>query len=191
MKKIATIIAAMLVMVSVADAQTKFKQSPESSIAVNGTSNVHDWTMNATNPTCEATFVLNENGDITSIQALSFSMQVKSLKSDKSGLDKNAYNTLNADKFDKITYTMLSAAPVKVNGNQYTITTTGNMVVAGATFKTDLVTTCVKNTNGTFTCTGTKPVKMTDFKIEPPTFMFGAMKTGDEVSIDYTINLKK
>jgi polyisoprenoid-binding protein YceI len=118
-------------------------------------------------------------------------MQVKTLKSDKTSMDKNTYNTLNADKYDKITFNMLSASPVKASGKEFVIATSGNLVVSGVAQKVDLTTTCVKNANGTFTCTGTKAVKMSDHKIDPPSFMFGAMKVGDEVNIDYTINLKK
>jgi len=191
MKNILKTILVLLVITTVANAQTKFNQTPESAIKVDGTSNMHDWTMNAANPTCVATFNLKDNGDITSVQALSFSMQVKTLKSDKTSMDKNTYNTLNADKYDKITYTMLSASPVKASGNQFEISTAGNLTVSGVSKKVDLVTTCVKNANGTFTCTGTKAVKMSDHNIDPPSFMFGAMKVGDEVVINYTINLKK
>jgi hypothetical protein len=191
MKRMMKIILMFLVITTVANAQTKFKQTPESAVKVLGTSNMHDWEMNATNPTCEATFTLNEAGDITAVQVLTFTMQVKTLKSDKTSMDKNTYNTLNADKYDKITFNMLSASPVKASGKEFVIATSGNLVVSGVAQKVDLTTTCVKNANGTFTCTGTKAVKMSDHKIDPPSFMFGAMKVGDEVNIDYTINLKK
>ncbi len=181
----------LLVLSTIAQAQTKFKQTPESAMKIDGTSNMHDWTMNAVNPTCDATFVLNENCDISALQALSFSMLVKSIKSDKTSMDKNTYNTLNADKYDKITYTMLTASPVKTSGKEFVITSTGNLTVSGVTQKIDLTTSCTKNSNGTYTCTGTKAIKMSDHKIDPPAFMFGAMKVGDEVNVTYTINLKK
>lgn len=191
MKKLIKIILALFVMVLIANAQTSFKQMPDSNIKINGTSNLHDWTMEASNPACEATFTLNDKGDLTAINSLKFSVVVKTLKSDKSGLDKNAYNALNADKHDKITYTMTSAGPVKASGNSFEVKTTGNLSIAGTTQRVELTTVCVKNANGTYTCTGSQPLKMTDYKVEPPTFMFGAMKTGNEVSIDYIINLKK
>ncbi|MEQ8470353.1 MAG: YceI family protein [Marinoscillum sp.] len=35
--------------------------------------------------------------------------------------------------------------------------------------------------------TGSVSIKMTDFNISPPTAMFGTMKTGDEVTIEYKI----
>ncbi len=191
MKVILKTIVIVLLATSIGQAQTKLKQTTGSKIQVDGTSSMHDWTMNGSNPSCEATFILDENGGITSVNALRFSMQVKALKSSKSGLDKNAYSTLKADKFDKITYTMISATPVQANGNSFVIKTTGNLVVAGVTKKTDLQTTCTKNSNGTYTCTGTKDLKMTDFNLEPPSFMFGAMKTGDELIIKYEIILSK
>jgi hypothetical protein len=34
---------------------------------------------------------------------------------------------------------------------------------------------------------GSKKVKMTDFNISPPTAMLGTLKTGDEVTISFTL----
>ena len=72
MKVIIKTIVIVLLAAGIGQAQTKFKQTSGSKIQVDGTSSMHDWTMNGTNLTCEATFLLNENGGINSVNALKF-----------------------------------------------------------------------------------------------------------------------
>jgi hypothetical protein len=46
--------------------------------------------------------------------------------------------------------------------------------------------------NGELQLTVSKKLKMTDFKMEPPTAMMGTIKVGDEVTVifDVTVNTK-
>ena len=50
---------------------------------------------------------------------------------------------------------------------------------------------CVVSADGALTCTGTHQLNMTDYSVKPPTFMFGAMKTGDAVTLAFTMIYKK
>jgi hypothetical protein len=50
---------------------------------------------------------------------------------------------------------------------------------------------CVVNKNKTITCTGSDKLKMSDYQVKPPSFMLGAMKTGDAISLDFTMVFKK
>jgi hypothetical protein len=34
-------------------------------------------------------------------------------------------------------------------------------------------------------------IKMSEYNVEPPSFMFGAMKTGDEITVKFNVTLKK
>ena len=45
--------------------------------------------------------------------------------------------------------------------------------------------------DSTITCTGTYNLTMTDYGVEPPSFMFGAMKTGDALTFEYNVVYKK
>jgi hypothetical protein len=38
-------------------------------------------------------------------------------------------------------------------------------------------------------CKGSKKIKMTDFNVEPPSFMFGSVKTGDEITVTFDVTL--
>ena len=42
---------------------------------------------------------------------------------------------------------------------------------------------CTVNKDESITCTGTNKMNMTDYNVKPPTFMAGAMKTGDAITL--------
>jgi hypothetical protein len=44
--------------------------------------------------------------------------------------------------------------------------------------------------DGGVTFTGSKKLKMTDYKIKPPTALMGTLTTGDDIEIVFTITLK-
>jgi hypothetical protein len=58
--------------------------------------------------------------------------------------------------------------------------------VAGTTRETDVSADVKYNAaEKSYTVTGTKKLKMTDYDVKPPSFMMGAVKTGDEISISF------
>lgn len=45
----------------------------------------------------------------------------------------------------------------------------------------------VVNKDGSITFKGTYKLKMADYGVEPPSFMFGAMSTGDAITLDFDV----
>ncbi|TZF86244.1 YceI family protein (plasmid) [Pedobacter sp. BS3] len=154
-------------------------------IKVLGTSNLHDWDMKAQTFTCDAQFTFKA-GELSDISQLDFTLPVKNLKSKETSMDGRAYKALKAEQFNKISFKLNTA---DVSGQ--TIKATGNLTIAGVTKNIALNATARVNADGSVTCTGSKKIKMTDFKIEPPTFMMGALKTGDEVTIEFALKFNK
>ena len=64
------------------------------------------------------------------------------------------------------------------------MTTSGYLTIAGTKKLIDL-TFDAKVTGDKITLTGDHQTKMTDFKVDPPTAMFGTITTGDEVNIKF------
>jgi len=50
---------------------------------------------------------------------------------------------------------------------------------------------CHANPDGSIACSGSQQIKMTDYQIKPPSFMLGALKTGDALTINFSLTLKK
>ena len=167
-------------------AQSIYKVSPNSTIKVIGTSNIHDWEMKANAFTCEGNFELKSN-QLVDLKSLSFSLPITNLKSKESLLNSRAYKALKAEEFSKITFKLTTATVVPA---QKLIKSTGNLTIGGVTNVVTLNSVYTINVDKSLTCKGSKDLKMTDFKIKPPVFMLGALKTADAITIDYVLNLK-
>ncbi len=160
-------------------------------LVVSGTSTMHDWDMKSAKSTCTAVFEFNNAGQITGLTALSFSTPVNSLKSEHTAMDNNAYKALKIDKNPTITYTLASVSVTPAAGGTSTVKCTGKLSIAGATLNQDVVAVCKPNADNTITVTGSRTISMKDFNMEPPTFMLGTIKTGNDVVLKFTLVLKK
>ena len=157
---------------------------------LSGTSTLHNWAMSTKEFKGDAQLgMVSEK--ITSLKSLTFSLAVLDLKSDKKGLDKNAYKALKAGQYKYISYTLLSATLSHESGNKFQIKAQGHLSIADVTKEVDMDVFCVVNKDATITCTGSNLLAMSDYQITPPSFMMGAMKTGDAITLDFTIVYKK
>lgn len=168
----------------VATAQTNFRQTAEASVTIAGTSTMHDWTMTSKDVNCQADFVLNADGAPTQLQRLSVTIPAESLKSHKDGMDKNAYKALKTSQHKTISFQLGNAT---VQGNN--ITASGNLTISGVTQKIELQATCLTQADKSIRCTGKKDLNMTDYQVEPPTFMFGSIKTGNAITLTFDVKL--
>lgn len=160
-------------------------------ITIFGTSTMHDWDMKSSLGKCEATMIMS--GDkLTSVSALAFSVTSETLKSSKgSMMDKIAYKALKTKESPVISFVMVSSTITPVDATTYQFKGTGNLTIAGTKKLTDLVATIKYNAaEKSFTSTGVKVLKMTEYNMEPPSFAFGAMKTGDEIKINFNLKIK-
>jgi hypothetical protein len=160
-------------------------------IKVKGSSNLHDWTMEAKNGTIEANLNLASNVSyLAGIQSLSFNVPVKNLKSTEGNLmDTRAYDALKAEKYPNISFKLLSATPASTTANKSTFKVTGELTISGSTKQIEMTANATKNADGSVIINGVQNLKMSQFGIKPPSFMFGALKVTDNLTIDYTVRL--
>ena len=182
----------LLCLTQVAVAQSSsytISESKSNHMKLSGTSSLHDWDMNAHEFTGKAQFDFKKDDDqiLVGLNSLTFSLPVANLKSDKNGLDKNAYEALNSDEHKNIMYTLVTAEVSPEKEHKFLIKTTGNLTISGITREVNIDVYCVVNKDASISCSGTEALKMSDYKVEPPSFMFGAMKTGDAITLDFTI----
>lgn len=161
-------------------------------LAVNGTSTMHDWSSSATSVTVQGDFVIT-NGVIEKITGGSVTVLVTSIKSHKnSGLmDSRTHETLKADKFPNITYTISKVSNVQQSGGEATVTISGNLTIGGVSKPTDITLKMKVLPNGDIEVKGNKKILMSNHGIKAPSFMLGALKVGDEVNLDIYVVLHK
>ena len=172
-------------------AQANYKVSPgkDVTIKVLGSSNIHDWTMTATGIESQGQFKF-EGGRLHALTSFSLVAEAKSLKSESTSMDGRCYKTIKADQYPKITFKLGSAIVTEVQKNQYTIKASGDLTISGSTQPVVLTVTAVVNADNTITCTGAQKIKLTDYKIDPPTFLLGAMKVHNDLTIQYNLVYK-
>jgi hypothetical protein len=186
---IAGAIAGLLLSGSVAG-QTKYQSAGGVKLVIEGTSNIHDWDMSSDKGSCTATFVLNNSGIPTGLDALNFTVPAESLKSEHKAMDKNTYKALSTDKYAVISFTAVSATIRPTGGSGYQLSAKGKLTISGVTKDVQLTATGIMNPDRSITYSGAYQLKMTDFKVDPPTIMFGSIKTGDNITVKFNLVLK-
>jgi len=159
-------------------------------IDIAGTSTFHDWDMVSEKGSCDIAFNF-DGSNITGLSSVLFTINGETLKSHHSGMDKNAYKALNTEKYPDITFTS-SYANVRSNGpNSYVISAKGKLTISGVTKEVWLAgVTTVNPADMSVQTAGSLKIKMSEYNVEPPTFMFGAMKTGDDVTVKFNVTLR-
>ncbi|MCU0335834.1 MAG: YceI family protein [Chitinophagaceae bacterium] len=188
MKKL-TLVALVLAVVTTAFTQTAYR-SVSINIVIAGTSTLHDWEMKSSSGSVQASFATDAAGKPTALAGLTFSMTATSLKSGKESMDNNAYKALSTKTADLIRFSATSGTVTPAGGTNYTVRCNGVMTIAGRAMNTDLTATITVGADGSYSVSGVKAIKMTQYGVKPPTFMMGAIKTGDDLTINFKTLLR-
>jgi hypothetical protein len=179
----------------------RYEPAPgESRVELLGTSNLHDWTMDGTviegyvdvNETCRLNPRVQELSGLEGVMAsvkTHVEIPVSSLKSGHGGMDRNAYKALNSEQYPRIVYNLdRISLRTQPRPPQMTATfdTVGRLSVAGATRTIPMTVTAEPLDDKQFQVSGEITIKMTDFRVRPPTALFGALRTGDVLTIRFT-----
>ena len=170
----------------------KFEARPGSKMKIDGTSSLHDWTVEsgivAGTMEIDAAFVANPTaakpGKIAA--NVTTTIPVRSLKSGTKAMDDRMYTAMNLPKFPKIEYRLteltLKETPKSATG-PFNFESTGELTVSGVTNKVAFPVTMTRD-DKTLKTTGATSVKMTSFGIEPPGLVV-LIHTGDDVKLTF------
>lgn len=164
-----------------------FRPADNSFIKVTGTSTLHDWELISEDINSELRFETGDNGQPEKLESVSFTLNKKTLRSDKSGLDRRAYEALDASRYPEIVFRTNGSGRLEKDGDTYRINSTGELSVAGVSRKITVQTTCINGDDNRLQCSGSQKLNMSDFNIDPPVMMLGALRTGDEITVSYNI----
>lgn len=182
--KFPIIIAFAFLMVIAMDgqAQQKYTLTGEPKLIVSGTSSLHDWNM--VSKQAKGSAILNiTDAKITAIEFAEFSMEVKSLKSGRGQMDNNAYKALEAGDHPSIAFNLKHAS---LSGNKWKVA--GDLQIAGST-RTENFDVVTRMEGNKVVLSANTAFKLTDFDVDPPSAVFGTIKTGDEVTLTIEMNL--
>jgi len=155
------------------------------SVTIRGGSNLHDWSEKVEK--ARATGHLTWNGTSSfDINSLKVTFDVNSIKSSEGSIMNNkTYKALKNTQYPQITFVLTS--PVKgitADGKAQTINVPGNLTIAGVSRPVTLIAKTTASGNKIIS-EGALAVKMSDYKIEQVTALFGTLKVSNDVSIDF------
>lgn len=167
-----------------AKAQKSYTLDGKTSYTVLGTSTMHDWEMNSSAKNGSANLTVND-GKLADINAITIDLPVETIKSGKNGMDKIAYETLNAKKFKTIKYVLKTADKV----NETTWNLTGTYTINGVSKE---IKTQVKSSvaGGFVTLQGSNKITFEQFGMKAPTALLGTIKTGKELTLKFSLQFK-
>lgn len=158
-------------------------------VKISGTSSMHDWTSDVTQVKGTAVLIIEEE-TFAGIEKLNITIPVKSIESPKGSImDRKTYDALKADKYPNIQFQLVEVVSLENVKTGFVIEAKGKLTIAGISKMVFIHTDAQMQGTG-IRFTGNYKMKMSDFGIDPPTAMLGAMKTGDEITIHFDVNYK-
>lgn len=153
---------------------------PESKLWVDGTSNQDDWTVHAG----EVRGTITLQGD--RLDRAEIVVPSRKIVSNRSTImDRLMYTALKASEHPEISFAL--AEPAAFAGSENGFDTKGALTLAGETRDIQMSVTSERLENGTVRFTGSYALTMSDYGISPPTAMFGALRTGDDVVVHFDV----
>jgi len=159
--------------------------APESTIQVDGTSNqTPEWSVYATQ--IDGMITINDEGVVDSAVVVVPSKMMKSRKSPI--MDRGMYGALKADDYPEIKYDLVSVSDVSmVSDSTFSLNTTGNLTIAAETREITVPVEGIRADEGKTHFIGQHAILMSDYGLKPPSLMFGAYRTGDELVISFEL----
>ncbi len=168
--------------------------APDSKLWIEGTSNLHGWSCTAEKFDAAIeldTSVAMELAAATpkALKRVEVKVPVRALKCGHGGMDDNMYKALKADESPEIAYIMATFDAVPGDADGFTLKTSGTLSLAGKENKLAMDVVTTRLADGTVKATGVVPIKMTDYGIKPPTAIFGTLRTGDDVKVNFALTV--
>ena len=200
MKALKLLVIGLFVLPSFIAAQSvgvvNYNLAPSSKLWLDGSSTLHDFTCNATKLNAEfkaasefTSFISNPDKENFNIKV---TIPVNNLKSGKESMDENMLEAFNAEKYPNISYEIKKAEskPAPESGEGwYKLETKGDLTISGVKKTVDMTVLAYED-NGSIHFKGNKQLKMSEFGIDPPTMMFGTIKTDDNITINFDLIFK-
>jgi len=158
-------------------------------VTIHGTSNLRDWQETVEKVTGDMVAVLNVDGSVNLV-SVDIRMDVNSIKSDMGSIMNNkTYDALKSNLNPEIIFTLnVPVKLIQVKRGENTFTLRGNLTLAGLCKPVTMEVNLFILGEGRLQFEGRQAIKMTDFGVKPPSALFGTMKAGPDIIINFKTN---
>jgi polyisoprenoid-binding protein YceI len=168
-------------------AQSNFSiDNAQSTLTITGTSNVHDWEMNASGMI--ASIVIEKDMQEALIIAdAKFTIPSKNIKSHSSIMDKKTREAIDSEKHKYIEFKLGKVDKLNITGNRIEGIAVGDLSLAGKSQTIFVPFSGFLTNDDQIIIEGTKEINLSDYNISAPTAMMGTLKTGEKVNVLFNL----
>lgn len=176
---------------SVTAQSSNYELLEKSTMQVDGTSTIHDWTADVEEINIDVDFntsALTAESEENPVPSLTLTVPVESLESGKGRMNGKIYDALKKDDHPNITFELSSAEVSEgSSASSFTLNTTGTLTIAGVSEEINFPVEGSVIEDGVYTFTGSYELNMEDYEVDPPSAMFGTIKSGEMVTISFEL----
>src|SRR6266576_2530432 len=197
MRHVLLTVSALMAGATTAGAQSasaiRLRLDPTSEVTIEGTSSMHAFHCKTNKMMAYVDVDPSYTKDLTKIARpivnVKVNIVVRTLSCGNGQMDKNMYGTLDADKNPLIKYTMSNYDILDGTKSPaaFVANTTGTLTISGQEKVINMKINAERLTDGKATAQAEQVILMTDFGITPPSFMFGRLKVGNEVTVKFNL----
>lgn len=162
--------------------------SSDSKISVEGTSSLHDWNCQVESFSGEITKSESASNPLDGIQTVLLTAPIQNMECGKNTMNRKLREAFKAEDHPELTF---SAKEITVtnegSGSAPTLIARGNLTMAGVTRSIEVSATGEQVGDNRLKFSGQHELDMTDYKMDPPTAVFGTIRTGDVVTVHFEI----
>jgi len=190
MKKLFGSMIALFVVFAATASSPAFYTAKNHEIKISGTSNLHDWTADVPSLTTSAELIVSD-GKLEAVNRMVVEIDATAITGSEGNImTRKIAETLKSDKNPRIVFRMTRVDNISQTGNDFSVRAAGSLAMGGVSRPLDVVVRGRILSNGDVQFTGVKDMKMTTWQLDPPRAMLGALRTGDDVKVDFSVTLK-
>ena len=158
-------------------------------LTISGTSTLKNWTMQVEEIDITGQAIY-EGEEFTGFRDVAVTVNVTDIKSDNEAMDQNTYEALKGDEYPQIRFVLSDDVSVfSQTSSLFMAICQGDFTLAGVTKTISFQAQGRWKGSNKMFLKGSRKFNMLDFGVDPPTFLLGANKTGDTVTIDLELTL--
>lgn len=190
---------AFLTSEGLAQSVVRYKAVPNASkVKVDGTSTIHDWTMEGViiggwfdfDPAYSLNPAAEKAPDLAAKPAAEVTIPVQSIKSGKKRMDEVMLEAMKQPQHPRITFKLAEIKPSakeRKAGSPLLFDAKGDLTIGGVSKTVEMPVTIEKLDANRLKIVGSAPVKMTQHGLTPPApnIALGLIKVGDDVKVSF------
>lgn len=180
-----------------AEQTTRLVSSTPSRLVLEGSSNVAAWRCSGT--TLDGTMAVAAPLDridsvMAGVEEFTLRVPVSTLRCGNRQMERDMYRALRSDSFPTIEFEfaeLVGAVHRDTGADKFTVRINGVLALAGARRAVTLDVEAQRIANDRFVLRARLPLRMTDFRITPPTALFGMIKANDRLVVQFDLVLER